>query len=93
MTLISSDASKGSQRMIKVIICNVENLKTNFMYLHEILSSQVICCIQEHWLHNFEVQIINDLFPAYEAYVKRTDNDNPIPPAYKPRGTSGVAIM
>ena len=50
-------------------------------------------CIQEHWLHNFESGYIHDLFPNHSAHVKCYDDNNPINPLKKPRGTGGTATL
>ncbi len=61
--------------------------------MNEILSRDSIVCIQEHWLYNYEAQTINDLFPSYDVAIKCSDDDDPLPPTYKPRGFAGVAVM
>ncbi len=33
------------------------------------------------------------MFPEFDAHVKCVDDDEPIPPTYKPRGSAGVAIL
>jgi hypothetical protein len=52
-----------------------------------------IVCLQEHWLHNFEANMISTTFPTMDALVKCVDDHYPVSPMYRPRATAGVATV
>jgi hypothetical protein len=55
--------------------------------------SPTIICIQEHWLFNFENDFFDEIFPQCSTFVKCVDDEEPIPPAVRPRGSAGVAFI
>lgn len=55
------------------------------------LNPNNIICIQEHWLYNFQLKNLTDLFPTLQWAVKCIDDNSPIAPLYRPRGHFGVA--
>ena len=50
-----------------------------------------IICIQEHWLYKFQQPELYGLFPNTRWAVKSVDDNDHIPPKYRPRGQAGVA--
>ena len=52
-----------------------------------------IICLQEHWLFNFEVNNLSDMFSNCHWIAKSVDDLNPIGPTQRPRGFGGVAII
>ncbi len=78
---------------IQILTCNIESIKSNAAYLDTLLTDKRIICIQEHWLFSFETPLLGDLFPNTDMLIKCTDDDDPLPPSFKPRGTAGVAIL
>jgi hypothetical protein len=49
----TSHGNKYEQN-IHILTFNIEGIKSNLQYLHEILNQKTIICLQEHWLWNFE---------------------------------------
>lgn len=62
--------------------------------LFEELKNQVdIYLLQETWLYDCQLHLINDLHEEYMGIGKAVDTGDPIPPIKMPRGHGGVAIM
>ena len=71
----------------------MDGIKSNRVYVEELLKSNQIIALQEHWLYNFEKQTLHDLFPDYNNYCKCSDDLSPIPPKVRPKGVAGVAFL
>jgi hypothetical protein len=78
---------------LKIATINIENVKSNAVYLEHLAETCNIICIQEHWLHRFEEGALKDLLPSFSYALKCHDDNNPIAPSHRPRGTAGVAIL
>jgi len=44
-------------------------------------------------MHRFEVPLLDELFPNLSYHIKCCDDDHPLPPLHRPRGTAGVATL
>jgi hypothetical protein len=71
----------------------VKNIKANSVYVHNLLKTVDILCLQEHWLFNFQKNLLHNLTDSHDATVKCTDDNNPIPPIQVPRGYGGVCTL
>lgn len=49
--------------------------------------------IQEHWLFDCQLDLLNELHNDYIGIGKAIDSNDPIPPIQMPRGYGGVAIL
>ena len=52
-----------------------------------------IFLLQEHWLFDFELSELSEIYPKILGKGKAVDTDDPIPATYLPRGYGGVAIL
>ena len=68
-------------------------MKTNKVYIEQILKSTDILCIQEHWLFSFELGLLNSVSPTHRCHSKAVDDNDPVSPAGPPRGYGGVGIF
>lgn len=68
-------------------------MNTNLKYLDHLLHSTDICCIQEHWLYEFQLTRLNSIHDNFRSHAKAVDSRNPIPPIQIPRGYGGNAIL
>ncbi|VDI67835.1 Hypothetical predicted protein [Mytilus galloprovincialis] len=90
------------QRLIKqdkkqdIIIgtLNVQNVKSNALYIKNWLRDVHVLCIQEHWLFNAEKKIIAEI-TENSGYIAKSvdDNDDPDFNVSMKRGYGGVAII
>ena len=78
---------------LKIGTFNVENIKSNYRYVRELLTHCDVLCLQEHWLFTYEKQIISDLFPEYRSIIRCCDHDEQTINPYHNRGHAGVAII
>ena len=85
--------AKETRQSIRIATLNVEGAKSNALYIYELLKKCEIICIQEHWLHNFEVDDLISKFPDHKALVKCEDDDDPVPPMMRRRAHAGTAIL
>jgi endonuclease/exonuclease/phosphatase family metal-dependent hydrolase len=74
---------------------NVHGLKSCMGLVCDLMKSNQILAIQEHWLHKFEVNDIKEtllthgICSAFKCY----DDEDPIPITNKPRGQAGVGLL
>ncbi|KAK3087817.1 hypothetical protein FSP39_011014 [Pinctada imbricata] len=80
---------------VSLNICafNCKNIMTSILAIEEIMKHTDILLIQEHWLFNYQLPVLNDLASQIRGIGKAVDDDNPISPIQKPRGYGGVAIL
>jgi hypothetical protein len=52
-----------------------------------------ILCLQEHWLLNYEKNVLTSIFPDHNFVIKCTDDNNPDLPMYRRRGKAGTAVI
>jgi exonuclease III len=74
---------------------NVDYIRTNELYVGQLLEEIDILCIQEHWLHNFEQLELHTLAEKYDhiCEAKSTDDDDPVSPLHRKVGHGGVATF
>ena len=78
---------------LRITTFNVEGIKSNIVYINDILQNCDILCIQEHWLLNFETQIIKEYFPNHTYKAKCIDDETPSLPKFRSRGHAGTATI
>ncbi len=78
---------------VKLATFNVEGSRSNRHYLQQIADSVDVLAIQEHWLHNYEIEQTYQEMPNHQWHAKAHDDDNPVPPSCRPRGKAGIAII
>ena len=83
----------GSQtKKFTIVASNIYNYKSNRVYLQQLLKHYDIVCIQEHWMFNFEKQVLSEASSSHVCFAKSVDDEDPISPKQQPRGYGGVAI-
>ena len=81
---------KEEEKLLKITTLNVKNLETNSQYVFKLLRSSDILCLQETCLFNFQFSRLDEIHKNFEGFGKAVDDNDPIPPAQKPRGYGGV---
>ena len=78
---------------VKIGTINIQNAKSNYIYLAEQLKKHDILCIQEHWLYTFEETWLENVSDNHIYFSKSVDMNDPLPPTERRRGYGGVAIF
>ena len=78
---------------MKISTVNIEGVKSNIPFLIELSKSEPIICIQEHWLHDYEQSVMENLIPNYSGSVQGWDINEKVTNFKARRGKGGVAIM
>jgi hypothetical protein len=76
---------------LNIATFNCKNVKTSSLCIEEIMKQLIL--LQEHWLFNYKLPVLECIHPNLNAAGKATDDENPIPAIQKPRGYGGVAIL
>ena len=63
------------------------------MFVQKLLKTVDILCIQEHWLFNFELDLLNSISNTHRCCSKAVDDNDPVSPIGPPRGYGGVGIF
>ena len=91
-----SDKAKISDNPVttlKIASLNIKNVKSNRIYIQQLLQNFNIICIQEHWLFQFQLPHLNDLSSEHTFHGKSVDMNDPISPLQIPRGYGGSAVL
>ena len=89
---MGTDAANHTK--IKLATLNIENVTSNYAYLQDLLKFCDIVCIQEHWLHRFEVGVLEKIIPDHHFAIKCYDDTNHISNSHRPaRGRAGIATI
>jgi hypothetical protein len=52
-----------------------------------------ICTIQEHWLFNCQIQLLNEIHEKLNGIGKSVDDSDPLQPIQMPRGYGGTGVL
>ena len=80
-------------KTLRIASINIENVKSNLLYLEHLLEENTIVCMQEHWLYTFEKSYLRKLFPSCNFAMKCSDENSPVSQMCKPKGVAGVATI
>ncbi|CAC5414413.1 unnamed protein product [Mytilus coruscus] len=67
-------------------------VKENSSYLNTLEMASDIICIQEHWLYEFQKQVLGHVLPNMDMHIRCSDTNEEIDNFKLPRGKGGVAI-
>ena len=89
--------SRGSvvhhNKTLGVFAFNIEGVKGNISTLLNLTRRDSIICLQETWLWTFESNVINNVVPSYDSFVRYSDINDNISNFQVPRGKGGIAII
>ncbi len=72
---------------------NANNFNSNRVCITDLLKKSHVLCLQEHWLFDFESDILDSFSTDHNVFSKSVDREDPISPIQRPRGYGGVAIF
>ena len=79
---------------LKICSYNCKNIKTSVLAINELFEKEYqILLIQEHWLFQFQIQLLGEVGENICYAGKGVDLNDPIQPVQLPRGHGGVAIL
>jgi len=76
-----------------VATLNADGLKSNIIYITELLTKCDILLLQEHWLHNYEKALLKELLPDHNYHIKCYDDNSLDPPLHRTKGHAGVMTI
>lgn len=83
----------SAREHIQLTTFNCKNFRTCGPVFDELMKSEDIILIQEHWLFKCQLNLLNEINVNLMASGKSVDFYDPIPPIQIPRGYGGVAIL
>lgn len=81
------------QSKLGIVSFNCKNIKTSGPFFNEISKSTDIVLIQEHWLFDYELHLLNEIHEKFTGVGKSIDSDVINEVNYSKRGYGGVAIL
>ena len=88
-----SSLSKSKSSFLRIVTFNCKNIKTCAQTFHDLLKEGDIFLVQEHWLFDYELSLLDELHSDITGIGKSVDSGNPIPPTHRTRGYGGVAVL
>ena len=88
-------AATNTQSETKIVVgtLNIQNAKSNDLYLKQTLKRCDILCVQEHWLFSFEKDILMNISKNHEYRAKCVDEETETESIICGRGYGGVATF
>ena len=86
--------NQSIQDALNITSLNIEGIKGNSAYLNHLLAKENIVCLQEHWLWEFESNILEQFSDEYDFFVRCADTfEEGFSDQFVPRGRGGVCIL
>ena len=78
---------------MKICSYNCKNIKTSSLAINKLFKNHQIILVQEHWLFQFQIQLLGEIAEDKFFVGKGVDLNDTIQPVQLPRGHGGVAIL
>jgi len=78
---------------LRIVSFNVKGFHSNGNYFNELIDKYDIILLQEHWLFNFEKELLKQYHPEFLTFTRQVDDEDPLSPLCRPREHGGIAIM
>lgn len=79
--------------LLSLATFNIKGFQSNQNYYHELLQTFDILLLQEHWLFNFEQEILKQSHTDVSVFTRHVDDFDPISPISRPRRYGGIAFV
>lgn len=79
--------------MLDIVSMNIEGIKGNKVYLKELLKTNSILCLQEHWLHGYESVALKEILPDCDYHISSFDDNLIDLEIQRRRGKGGVITI
>ncbi|VDI00795.1 Hypothetical predicted protein [Mytilus galloprovincialis] len=88
-----NDITLGKSSPLRIVSFNIKGFNSNKNYFDEILDKHDIVLIQEHWLFNYEKELLKQHHSDLITFSRQIDDNEPLSPISRPRGHGGIAIL
>ena len=61
--------------MLEIVTLNIEGIKGNSPYLKHLCDENRILCLQEHWLHGYEINTVQGIFSGFDFHISCFDDE------------------
>ncbi|CAG2187165.1 unnamed protein product [Mytilus edulis] len=78
---------------INIASYNCKNVLNSAGCIDTLNTMAHVICLQEHWLFNFEQNLLGKSIQGINYKIRSVDDNNPISPIQKPRGYGGTAVV
>ncbi|CAG2212379.1 unnamed protein product [Mytilus edulis] len=85
-----NDVTLGKSSPLRIVSFNIKGFKN---YFDELLDKHDIVLIQEHWLFNYEKELLKQHHSDFITFSRQIDDNEPLSPISRPRGHGGIAIL
>jgi hypothetical protein len=68
-------AGQTLETMLEIVTLNIESIKGNSPYLKHLCNENRILCLQEHWLHGYEINTIQGILSSFHFHISCFDNE------------------
>jgi exonuclease III len=79
--------------MLEIVTLNIEGIKGNSPYLKHLCEENRILCLQEYWLHGYEINIIQGILSGFDFNISCFDDEQIDIELQKRRGKGGVITI
>ena len=79
--------------MLEIVTLNIEGIKGNSPYLKHLGEESRILCLQEHWLHGYEINTIQGILSGFDFNISCFDDEQIDIELQKRRGKGGVITI
>ena len=84
---------EDNKQSLKIITFNCKNCLTCRPFFNEAIQYMYVCLIQEHWLFNCQIDLLNEIHENLIGIGKSVGDKDPIQSSHMPRGYGGVGIL
>jgi hypothetical protein len=81
------------ETMLEIVTLNIEGIKCNSPYLNHLCDENRILCLQEHWLHGYEINTIQGILSGFDFNISCFDDEQIDIELQKRRGKGGVITI
>jgi hypothetical protein len=86
-------SGQNPETMLEIITLNIECIKGNSPYLKHLCEENRILCLQEHWLHGYEINTIQGILSGFDFNISCFDDEQIDIELQKRRGKGGVITI
>jgi hypothetical protein len=79
--------------MLEIVTLNIEGIKGNSPYLKHLCDENRKLCLQEHWLHGYEINTIQGILSGFDFNISCFDDEHIDIELQTGRGKGGVITI
>ena len=86
-------SGQNPETMLEIVTLIIEGIKGNSPYLKHLCEENRMLCVQEHWLHDYEINTIQGILSGFDFNISCFDDEQIDFELQKRRGKGGVIII